>query len=100
MLYPLLARVFSAVGHLGTIPEEILEGVVSLIFKAGDAASPGNYRPIMLLNTDYRLLAKVLNARLAPVLARTLGPEQSAFLPGRLIGDNVAFLQMLPEVLH
>ena len=100
VLYPLLARVFSAVGQLGTIPEEMLEGVVSPIFKAGDAASPGNYRPITLLNTDYRLLAKVLNARLSPVLARTLGPEQSAFLPGRLIGDNVAFLQLLPEVLR
>ena len=100
VLYPLLARVFSAVGQLGTIPEEMLEGVVSPIFKMGDAASPGNYRPITLLNTDYRLLAKVLNARLAPVLGRTLGPEQSAFLPGRLIGDNVAFLQLLPEVLR
>ena len=100
VLYPLLARVFSAIGHLGTVPEEMLEGVVTPVFKAGDAASPGNYRPITLLNTDYRLLAKVLNARLTPVLARTLGPEQSAFLPGRLIGDNVAFLQLLPEVLR
>ena len=38
-LYPLLARVFSAVGQLGTIPEEMLEEVVSLIFKAGCSLS-------------------------------------------------------------
>ena len=32
MRYPLLARVFSRVGQLGTNPEEMLEGVVSPIF--------------------------------------------------------------------
>ena len=100
VLYPLLAKVFSAIGQLGSTPEEMLDGVVVPIFKAGDAAQPGNYRPITLLNTDYRLLAKILNSRLTPALAQALGPEQTAFLPGRLIGDNIAFMQMLPEVLR
>jgi hypothetical protein len=84
---------------MGDIPVGLLDGVVVPIYKAGDAAVPGNYRPITLLNSDYRLLTKILNARLAPVLARTLGPEQTAFLPGRLIGDGISFMRLLPEVL-
>ena len=47
-----------------------MDGIVVPVFKAGDAASPGNYRPITLLNTDYRLLTKILNARLDPALAK------------------------------
>ena len=92
------------VGRFCTISEEALEGFVAFVFKAGDdAASPKNYHPITLLNADYRLSAKVLNARLAPMLAiQDLGAGQSnqpAF-SGALIGDNIAFLQLLPEVLH
>ena len=68
--------------------------------KAGDDADPACYRPITLLNTDYRLLAKLLAARLGPVLAASIGPEQTAFLPGRLMGDNVTFLQLLPDALR
>ena len=99
VLHDLLAKVYSAIGQLGDIPAEMLDGIVVPIFKAGDAAFPGNYRPITLLNTDYRLLTKILNARLAPALAKTLGPEQTAFLPHRLIGDGISFMQLLPEVL-
>ena len=59
----------------------------------------GNYRPITLLNTDYRLLAKILAGRLAQVLGSVIGLEQNAFLPGRQIADNVRLLQLLPHAL-
>ena len=99
-LCDLLAAVFTAAGRTGSLPQHFLDGVLSPIFKSDDAANLANYRPITLLNTDYRLLAKVLATRLAPVLATVVGAEQTAFLPGRLIGDNIAFLQLLPELLR
>ena len=100
LLAPLLAVVFTAIGTTGTLPAGFLEGAVCPFFKAGDDADPACYRPITLLNTDYRLLAKLLAARLGPVLAASIGPEQTAFLPGRLMGDNVTFLQLLPDTLR
>jgi len=99
VLRPLLARLFSAIGRTGRFPAGFLDGVVVILFKNGDIALLVNYRPITLLNTDHRLLAKVLANRLAPVLARVIGQEQSGFLPGRHIGDRILFLQLLPAAL-
>ena len=100
VLAPTLARLFSAAGRLHRLPDFFLDGVLATLYKKGDAADPANYRPITLLNTDYRMLAKVLAMRLAPGMGRALGPEQAAFLPGRLIGDNITLLQLLPTALQ
>ena len=94
-LLRLLARLFSAIGRSKRTPAGFLDGRVSALFKAGDPTVLGNYRPLTLLNTDHKLLAKVLANRWSPVLSRTVGQEQSAFLPGRHIGDRIWFLMLL-----
>jgi len=99
VLRPLLARLFTAIGRTGLSPAGFLDGAVVILFKKGDISLLANYRPITLLNTDHRLLAKVLANRLAPVLARVIGQEQSGFLPGRHIGDRILFLQLLSAAL-
>jgi len=96
---PLLAKVFSAIGEAGVLPRGFLDGAITSIYKAGPACDPGNYRPITLLNTDYRLLSKVLTYRLLPVLDAVISVEQSAFLTNRSIGNNVWLLQLLPHRL-
>lgn len=99
-VHRLLAALFTAVGRSSTTPASFLDGAVKPIFKAGDAADPANYRPITLLNTDHRLLAKVLARRLSPLLAEAIGPEQAGFLTGRRGSDNILALQLLPAVLQ
>lgn len=100
VLQPLLARLFTAIGRTGQVPQGFLNGVVSSIHKKGDLTAIANYRPITLLNTDYRLLTRVLATRFGPALNKVIGPEQTAFLPGRQIGDSVRLLQMLPAALR
>lgn len=101
---PFLAKVFTAIGELQStdeaLPREFLLGVITVLHKKGDRTAPANYRPITLLNTDYRLLAKVLATRLGQVLGMVIGREQAAFLPGRCIGDNIQLLRLLPHVLR
>ena len=80
-------------------PPGFNRGVISVIYKKGDPCSPANYRPITLLNTDYRLLSKVLANRLGSCLPGLIGPEQTAFLHGRHIGENAHLLQLLPHLL-
>jgi hypothetical protein len=48
-----------------------------------------NYRPIMLLNSDYKVLARVLAERFGEVMPACIGVEQTAYLPGRKSGDGI-----------
>ena len=100
-LAKVLARLYTAIGHTGTTPPGFPKGAVVALYKGkGDAAMLVNYRPITLLNTDYRLLAKVLATRWGLVLGGSISREQTAFLPGRLIGENIMLLQLLPAALR
>ncbi len=99
ILAPLLARLFTAIGRLQATPAGFLDGRVVALFKDGEPTLISNYRPITLLNTVHRVLAKVLVARLAPALAAAIGQEQSAFLPGRQIGERVLALLLLQDLL-
>ena len=100
LFQPLLTRLFSGIGASGQLPRGFTGGVISVLHKKGDPCNPANYRPITLLNTDYRLLAKVLAGRLGAHLPSIIGAEQTAFLSGRSIGENVHLLQLLPELLR
>ncbi len=83
LLPALLTRLYSAIGTTGQLPHGFHDGLITVLHKAGDRVDPANYRPITLLNTNYRLLAKVLANRLAPHLSKAMGPEQTAFVNGR-----------------
>lgn len=96
---PLLTRLFCSIGASGQLPRGFPDGVISVLYKKGQRSDPANYRPITLLNTDYRLLAKVLAGRLGATLPNIIGAEQTAFLRGRSIGENCLLLQLLPHLL-
>ena len=98
-LQPLLTQLFSSIGASGQLPRGFHDGIISVLHKKGSRADPANYRPITLLNTDYRLLAKVLAHRLGAVLPSIIGKEQTAFVRGRSIGENCHLLQLLPHLL-
>ena len=72
------------------LSESQREGCTVLLYK-GDGAREliSNYRPITLLNADYKLLAKLLATRMGPALKEVIHPTQTAFVPGRWIGENI-----------
>ena len=66
------------------------QGVITLLYKSkGSKALLDNYRPITLLNGDYKLLFKALMTRFGPALQHVVDPTQTAFVPGRWTGDVV-----------
>ena len=63
---------------------------LKLIPKAGkDARVITNLRPITLSNTDHKLITKTYARKLTEIVGSYVGEEQTAYIPGRLINDNI-----------
>lgn len=62
-------------------------------FKKGDCLDMRNWRPISLLNVDYKLAVRAIAARLLKVIHLIVHKDQTCGVPGRYIGENVAFLR-------
>ena len=58
-----------------------------LILKKGNVEDIKDYRPISLLGSLYKILAKVLANRLRRVMDKVISPSQNAFVEGRQILD-------------
>jgi hypothetical protein len=75
-----------------TLPKRILSYFLALIPKVNHPEALGDYRPISLLGCIYKLLSKVLAARLAKVIGSIVSLSQSAFIKGRQLVDGVLVL--------
>jgi len=98
---PLLARLFTAIAKTGYLPLGFNLGTITPLPKPGfpGITTPAGKRPITLLPSVYRLMAKVVTTRFAAALASAIGPEQSGFLPGRRIEDNILLTSLVPSAL-
>ena len=59
----------------------------------GDMEELKNWRPISLLNTDYKIVTKVLADRLKKVLPSIIHPDQKGFVSGRNISEANRMIQ-------
>ncbi|CAI5470727.1 unnamed protein product [Closterium sp. Yama58-4] len=74
----------------GLLDESITTAVTVLLHKKGPLDQLGNYRPITLLSTIYKVLAKLLANRLKKELHQIVSEDQHGFIPGRCLADAVA----------
>ncbi|XP_018479302.1 uncharacterized protein LOC108850231 [Raphanus sativus] len=73
----------------GILAPSINKTHVRLIPKISGAQRVEDYRPIALCNIFYKIISKLLSIRLKTVLSSIISENQSAFVPGRAIADNV-----------
>ena len=65
-------------------------GIIKIFRKDGkDKTDLDNYRPISLLNNDYKIIAKCIANRLKKALPFIINEDQSFGIKGRTIQDNI-----------
>ena len=71
-------------------------GKISVISKKNkDNTILENLRPISLLHVDYKIVTKVLANHLEKVLPKIINPDQTGYVKGRYIGENIRLIQDL-----
>lgn len=65
------------------------ETVVTLIPKVKEPTTMKDFRLISLYNVCYKIIARTISNRLKEVLGKIIDPYQSAFIPRRVITDNI-----------
>ena len=76
-------------------------GLIILLFKKGDRLQTKNWRPISLLNIDYKFATWTMAGRLLAVIASVVSPDQTCGVPRYTISeifalfrDTIAYAEM------
>ncbi|KAM0913367.1 hypothetical protein ACQ4PT_012221 [Festuca glaucescens] len=80
--------------------EALNEALITLLPKKDGAVDLKDFRPISLVHSFARLLAKVLARRLGPKMDLLVAPNQTAFIRGRCIQDNFLLVKESAKLLH
>lgn len=73
----------------GTMHPELNAGLLRLIPKNQKKEDPKDWRPIALLTTCYKIIAKAMANRIKFLIPHLVGKEQFGFVHGRNIMDNI-----------
>eukprot|EP00966_Prymnesium_polylepis_P079085 1832841-Prymnesium_polylepis.1 len=65
-----------------------------MLCKKGDREDPRNYRPIALLNTDYKIFTRVLSKRMLGVVHEFVSETQKGCVPDVRIADATMLLRL------
>ncbi|PNX97198.1 cysteine-rich receptor-like protein kinase, partial [Trifolium pratense] len=84
--------------HSAILPKAITASFLALIPKKDHPQELCDYRPICLIGSLYKILSKILAARLKCVLGKLISGCQSAFLPSRQIMDGVVVINEIIDL--
>lgn len=86
--------------HSGQLFKEINFTHICLIPKVANPQHMADLRPIALCNVIYKLCSKVIANRLKLIIPQIISPFQSAFVPGRLVTDNILAANETAHFIH
>ena len=98
LLVPYLMEVLKKAREDNCFPESFSQAVITVIHKKGkNPLKCASYRPISLLNTDCKLVTKMLSKRLESCLPLLVNPDQTGFIINRLSSNN---LRRFFDIIH
>ena len=98
LLWKDLLNSYNDAFNKGSLSVSQKRGTITLIPKGDENLSDlKNWRPISLLNIDYKILSKVLAKRMEQHLPKLIHSDQTGFVSGRYIGQNIRLLSDIME---
>ena len=98
LLWRNLLDSFNEAFQTGKLSISQRRGIISLIPKdENNLMVLSNWRPITLLNVDYKILARAIAKRIETKMPKLIHSDQTGFVKGRYIGQNVRLLNDLME---
>lgn len=89
-----------SVFRFGFLPKGVNSTILALVPKKLDSLEMKDYRPIACCNVLYKVVSKILANRLKFLLPRIILENQSAFVQGRLLMENVLLASELVKDYH
>ena len=89
-IHPYLLNALNYAYRNGLLSVTKRRGLITLIPNKNKAANLlKNWRPITLLNCDYKIASKCIASRIQRFLPRLIDNDQTGFLKNRFIGENI-----------
>ncbi|GJW94529.1 hypothetical protein Tco_0174201 [Tanacetum coccineum] len=82
------------------ILKELNHMIIALIPKVNSPNRVTDYRPISCCNVIFKCISKIIANRIKDSIKVLVSPNQSAFIPGRSIADNILLTQELMQNYH
>ncbi|KAJ1106118.1 hypothetical protein NDU88_003521 [Pleurodeles waltl] len=83
LIGPDLLDLYEEMVGKSSMPQSLREGMITLLYKQkGEKEDLKNWRPISLLNVDYKIQAKAMANRLKKLIAKIVHPDQTCGIPG------------------
>ncbi|KAL8109811.1 hypothetical protein AgCh_025780 [Apium graveolens] len=86
--------------HFKQRAKEVNATLIALIPKIDHPTMVGEFRPVALFNVLYKCITKIIANRIKGCLNGMVDDTQNAFIPGRLISDDIFLTQELLENYH
>ena len=99
LLSPMMVEAFNDLLNRRSFRQESLTATICMIPKPhSDSTCCDNYRPISMINTDVKLLGKILANRLNKIIGTLIHRDQVGFMPNRQAGDNIRRACLLANI--
>lgn len=89
-----------SVFRFGFLPKGVNSTILALVPKKMDSLEMKDYKPIVCCNVMYKVVSKILANRLKKLLPSIITENQSAFIKGRLLIENVILASELVKDYH
>ena len=80
------------------VPDDFSTCIITSLKKTPNSKKPLDFRPISLLNTDYKILTKFIPNRVKGILPQVIHMDQAGFVPGRRMEECISRVLLAQEL--